>query len=309
MAKFQGFNAGNAGQVCLWRASPLGRKGHTQRLGAKALGHPLCTVAAALGRVHHKLCAAGDEVLLPGGKALQFHNAALCLCQRTAHLGLGPCDGADTLQLMAQKVLRHSHRLFKTGVFVFFFIPPGVIGGNQVGKLVAAARVVVFIQWLYKAVVKAFGLFFAHKGRAQLAPKQAKGRIFHPALTHRAIFSMMVKRAVSNIEHNAVIALRHRKAPLDADVGVAQAQQRSREHIVRMEAPCVGKAFVRHGECHDMLLLGVILPSSMRRTRLSRGCAACSPAFAWGEIYYTTFHTGCGISCPSGVPGRVPSAG
>lgn len=68
MAKFQGFNAGNAGQVCLWRASPLGRKGHTQRLGAKALGHPLCTVAAALGRVHHKLCAAGMRYCFQGAK-------------------------------------------------------------------------------------------------------------------------------------------------------------------------------------------------------------------------------------------------
>ena len=40
MAKFQGFNAGNAGQVCLWSASPLAGKGTRSAWVPKRWGTP-----------------------------------------------------------------------------------------------------------------------------------------------------------------------------------------------------------------------------------------------------------------------------
>lgn len=65
------------------------------------------------------------------------------------------CTLRDGLQLVSQHILRQRHGLCKAVVRTVLAIPPGIVRGDDIGQLVAAARIIVQIQRLYKALVKA----------------------------------------------------------------------------------------------------------------------------------------------------------
>ena len=142
---------------------------------------------------------------------------------------------------MSQHILRQRHGLCKAVVRTVLAIPPGIVRGDDIGQLVAAARIIVQIQRLYKALVKAARVHGADKLRPQLPPQQAESRIGHTVLPHGAVFGMMIERAVPNVEYQPCKALRHRKAALYGNVGVAYLQKRRAEHIVGVKFSAVGK--------------------------------------------------------------------
>ena len=142
---------------------------------------------------------------------------------------------------MSQHILRQRHGLCKAVVRTVRAIPPGIVRGDDIGQLVAAARIIVQIQRLYKALVKAARVHGADKLRPQLPPQQAESRIGHTVLPHGAVFGMMIERAVPNVEYQPCKALRHCKATLYGNVGVAYLQKRRAEHIVGVKFSAVGK--------------------------------------------------------------------
>ena len=52
---------------------------------------------------------------------------------------------------------------------------------------------------------------------------------------------MMIERAVPNVKYQPCKALRHRKAALYGNVGVAYLQKRRAEHLVGVKFSAVGK--------------------------------------------------------------------
>ena len=106
------------------------------------------------------------------------------------------------------------------------------------------AGVVRVVKRLDEVLVKGCGILLAEELCAEHLPEQTEGGIFFAVFAYPRVRLMMVKGTVPDVKCQSVKILGNRKYAMNGNIRLHDAQQRSAEHVVRMEFASVRQHFV-----------------------------------------------------------------